>query len=327
MHLLNKNMFANLGSSGGPFPLLSMIVINFNGRKYLGDIFDDCIESIRNSDYRNFEVLIVDNGSSDNSIQHIEEKFSHDARIKIIALQNNLGTTGAKNAGIKASKGKYVLLLNNDIYLNKETIRKMVQVLESNSSIGILGCKLVYPTGEIQSIGEFFSDKDSLLQAIYPTLFQKKKCRELNKSREGELNYVDYVIGAALMTRKKLVTTIKLYDDDYFMYSEELDLAYRVKKLGYKVACLTSDRIIHHENATAKHFSEWKRDLVCRNILLFFKKNYYGIKFAYALFTYLLRIPIHLLYSLLVRDRYPSEEAFSYIKAFTYVNKPALRPS
>lgn len=308
-------------------PIVSNIVINFNGRKYLGDVFDTCIDSILHNDYENFEVIIVDNNSSDNSINHIKEHFGHDSRIKIVALERNLGTTGAKNAGIKASEGKYVFLLNNDLYLKQETLSRMVNVLEDNPDIGILGCKLVYPNGKTQSTGELFSVKDSLLSAIYPTLFRRKKDYAIAKSSQGALNYIDYVIGAALMIRKALVEKISCYDEDYFMYTEEVDLAYRVKRVGYNVACLTDYEVVHYENATAKHFSSWRRDLLSRNQLLFIKKNFYGIKLASALMLNLIRIPIHFFYSILTRDKYPWEVAVSHIKAYRYVKQPAKRPS
>ena len=87
-----------------------LLIINFNGRKYLGEILDDCIRSILDNDYKKFEVLFIDNCSKDDSIDHIKNLFGYDKRVKIVRLNKNYGTTGAKNIGIKLSKGDFIYI-------------------------------------------------------------------------------------------------------------------------------------------------------------------------------------------------------------------------
>ena len=165
------------------------------------------------SDFYNFELIIVDNGSSDGSVEHLKSRFGHDSRLKIIALEENLGTTGGKNIGIKSSKGKYVFVLNNDLYLKKQTLTKMIKIMEENEDIGILSCKLITPKGELQSEGEFFTYKHSLLKAVTPTLLEKVNKNKIIKNRVDGLNHVDWMVGAALMLKKDLIIKLNLYDE------------------------------------------------------------------------------------------------------------------
>ncbi len=305
--------------------LVSIIVINFNGKKYLGNVLDDCISSILNNEYFNFEVLFIDNGSSDGSVEHIKHSFGHDDRIRIISLGKNHGTAKAKNEGIKASKGDIILLLNNDVILKKETLTEMVKVMKINPDIGILGCKLISPSGETQSEGESFSCFTSLLNIMYFSLWKRKNETKTNKL--GNLNMVEWVIGAAIMVRRNMITKLSLYDEDYFMYCEEEDLAYRAQKAGYKVACLTTCEVIHYEDATARHFSAWQRDLRARNDLLFIFKNYSQSKLARALLLCILKIFYLWVYNFVTFDKFGLREVSSNFKAFRYIKQYVKPPN
>jgi len=311
----------------GQFPLVSVVVINFNGRKYLGDILDNCIISILNNDYDNLELIIVDNGSSDGSVEYIESKFGYDGRVKIFSLKDNMGTAGGKNIGIYTSKGKYVFILNNDIVLKKKTLRKMVDIFENNDKIGVLGCVLITPDGDIQTEGEFFTKKISLLKILYPSLLDKVSKNRIIKNRKNNLNLVDWLVGAAVMLKKTVLMDINLYDEEYFMYSGEVDIAYRIKKSGYINACINDYNIIHYGNVTASHYSKWQRDLLARNSLMFLLKHHTGIKLAHSLLVYFIGIFRDLFYSLFSFDELEWRIALSKIKAFRYVKIPARAPS
>jgi len=302
-------------------PLISIIIINFNGLKYFGKILDDCISSILINEYSNIEIIFVDNGSSDSSREHIHNAFGYDERIRIVALDKNRGTVVAKKIGIRESKGDFVFLMNNDIILKKDTLTKMVEALKNNPDIGILGCKLVYPCGGIQSEGEPFDTAApvSLLHVISPSIWK----RRIKTLRRGDLNLVDWVYGAATMMRKN---SLNLYDEEYFMYNEEVDLAYKVKKIGYNVACLTACEAIHYRNATARHFSTWKRDLVARNELLFICKNFPPTQLAWSVVIFAISIIDGLLFSLLKLNKTQLLNNLSKIKAFFSVKKDAKSP-
>jgi GT2 family glycosyltransferase len=202
----------------------------------------------------------------------------------------------------------------------------MIDVLEKNPNIGILSARLVTPKGELQTEGNFFSYKTSLLGAVYPSLLDKQQSKKISENRVGKLNIIDWMTGAALMLRKDIVISVKMYDEDYFMYSEEVDLAYRVKQSGYKVACMNDYEIIHFGNVTASHFNDWRRNLMARNILLYFFKNFHGQKLALSLFNFVLSTLMRFVISIIRLDELEWKIAISQIKAFQYVNEPAKRP-
>jgi len=305
-------------------PLISILVINFNGRKYIGQVLDDCIRSILESEYPKFEVLFLDNGSKDDSIEHINHMFGHDDRLKILDLGRNYGTAGAKNIGIEASKGELIYLLNTDIYLKKDNLRIMSDIMSKHSDIGILGCKLVSPSGELQTEGESFSNRLSLIGSIFPSLYKKTYMRRIK--RRDNLNLVEWIVGGALMVRKNIAEYLDQYDEEYFMYSEEVDLAYKVRKLGYEIACINDHETIHYGKHTTKHFSGWQRDLEARNQLLFILKNFEKSELALSLSYLIVSIFFDFIISLVKFDELEYKKGLSKIRAFSYINKPPIVP-
>jgi len=309
----------------GDNPLVSVLVVNYNGKKYLGKILDDCISSVLTNDYKNFEIIFIDNGSSDSSVEHVKSLFGYDKRFKILALNKNYGTTGAKNRGIKYSNGEYIILLNTDIEFKRDTISKMIDVMEERRDIGIISCKLVSSNGNLQSEGESFSNVLSFIGSVYPEL--SRKIQRLKIVKEGNKNIVDWIPGAALMIRRNLIKKLNFYDEDYFMYSEEVDLAYRVIKSGNKIVCLNDCEVIHYGKLTSKHYSSWQRDLEARNQLLFVIKNFSNRQLALKILYYVMGIFSHFLISFIKNDELEWKIGLSKIKAFSYMRKPAQIPN
>lgn len=306
-------------------PLISILIVNFNGKKYLGEILDNCIKSIFNNDYENYEILFIDNGSIDDSVEHIKKLYGNDKRLRIIKLDKNCGTTGAKNIGVKLSKGELLYILNTDIYLRKETLKKMNEVMKNNPDVGILSCKLVRPNGQIQTEGESFYTNYSLLGTVLPSLNHRLYMQNIEK--RNNLNIVDWISGGALMIRKHLFNKVGPYDENYFMYSEEVDLSYKVNKLGYKVACITDYETLHYHKLTSKNFSKWQSDLVSRNQLLFMTNNFTGKRLALGLGFYFIGIFNKLASSLIKLDKMELKRGLSKIHAFAYVKKPPIIPT
>lgn len=306
-------------------PLVSIVIINYNGLKYLPNILIECLASILTNSYQNLEILFIDNGSTDNSINFIKNHFNNDRRIKIISLYKNYGTSKAKNIGIMRSKGELILFLNNDIILEKDTLKKMVYTMFNRPELGILGCKLILPSKAIQSEGELFPKFSTLnLSKKHPQVWRRKNIQNIKK---GEyLNIVDWVIGAVVLIKKETLLLLKSYDEDYYMLFEELDFAYRAKKAGYEVACMTNSSAIHYYEMTAKHFSEWKRKLYARNALLFIYKNYSNILFIRAITIYFISIFIKFLWGLIILNKYYINNGILLIKAFRYIKEPVCSP-
>ena len=115
-------------------PLVSLIVINYNGKSKLGSLLDKCLSSLLNTDYANFEILFVDNNSTDDSVEYVMKKFN-DPRIRIIRLEKNYGYAGAVNRALKHAKGEFIAVLNNDVIVNKDWLKHIITFLSSNCSV------------------------------------------------------------------------------------------------------------------------------------------------------------------------------------------------
>ena len=306
-------------------PLVSVVILNFNGKKYLGELLIDCIESVLNSDYPRVEVIIVDNGSTDGSVEYIKNRFKDNPKIRYKLLNKNYGVAKGNNEGIKTARGEIILLLNSDTIVPKETISTMVQTLLSNPSIGILGCRILNPDGTLQSEGGAFPTKKLwMLDLVYPPISSKVAMKDF-RFKDG-IKYVDWVMGAGWMIRKSVFDSIGLFDEDYWAYEGEIDLCYRARKAGYEVACCLKAPIFHYANMTARHFSKWQTDLRERNRLLFFIKNTSLITVLTIYCLNILHIIKCYLAFLIKKNSYSRQIAKSKLNAFSYVKRSVLPP-
>lgn len=263
---------------------LSIIIVSFNTKK----LTTECIESIlRNTKGLTYEIIIVDNASNDGSIDAIHDlKIKYPiSSLKLIENKKNLGFAKANNIGASKSKGKYFLFLNSDTLIKNNFLKSIVSWMEENKNVAVSTCALKNKDGSMQGSGGYFPTLfrvfswmffiedipflDKLIKPFHPIHSKSpiyKGLGQFKKRREQ-----DWVTGAFFLTRKKIFDRLKGFDVDYFMYTEEVDLCFRIKKLGYKIYYLPDWEIIHLGGASSsKEFpilSEYK------NIKLFYKKN------------------------------------------------------
>lgn len=255
---------------------LSIIIVSYNTR----DLTISCIRSILDSDMSglNYEIIVVDNASSDDSQKEIKKHF---LEIKLIESEVNLGYSKANNIGIKEAKGDFILLLNPDTVVEKDTIKTCFKYIKRNSNIGALGCKVVLPDGRL----------DKACKRSYPTpvnsffyfskidrLFPSSKligAYNLTYLPEDEVNDVECLVGAFMMIRKNVLNQVGLFDEDYFLYGEDIDLCYRMNKTGWRLVYYPVVQITHYKSASGlasknkeviKHFYN--------SMILFYNKNY-----------------------------------------------------
>lgn len=199
--------------------LVSIIIVNFNGRPYL----KKCFDSLHNGTYKNIEIIFVDNGSGDESIKFIKENYP---KTLIIDNKANLGLSIASNRGAERAGGKYLFFYNNDTISSPNLIETLVGKMESDSSIGICGCKTyTYDGRSLINIGvpcDIFG---------YPY-------------GKGNSFYVD----AAIFIRNNLFHKLGGFDEKMFLYGEDRDLCWRCWLYGYKVA-VVPDAIFYHNSA------------------------------------------------------------------------------
>ncbi|MEM5853679.1 MAG: glycosyltransferase family 2 protein [Candidatus Aenigmatarchaeota archaeon] len=217
------------------FPLVSVVILNYNGLKYLGDIIKECLDSVLNSNYPNLEIIFVDNGSIDGSVDFVAKNYP---KIKIIRNKTNLGFSEGFNAGIRASKGKYIALLSNDMAVDPNWLNPIIKIMESDKKVGLTGFKrLVLGTKNlIDGIGG-----DLYLCGRVKVIGGK----EIDKGQYDKIiENLDY-IGGAMVLRREALAKSGLFDSDYFIFWEDIDLCYRIRKHGYKVV-YTPHSIIYH---------------------------------------------------------------------------------
>lgn len=255
---------------------LSIIIVNYNTKDFLGR----CLESIiNNSGDANCEIIVVDNNSSDNSVSLVRKSFP---TVKLIENENNLGFGKACNQGIKASKGNYIILLNSDCEVLKNTlpdIGQMIKNFDRSKRIGIIGGKILNPDGTIQySYGKFPTVYSTILDGFKPP-----ERRKVQISGYETAHNVDWVTGAFMIINRELFNDIGYFDEKYFMYYEETDLCFRAKAHDWQIKYDPSPQVIHKTpHASKKENIPFFIQVEIRNShLYFFRKNRSYLSFLF----------------------------------------------
>jgi len=246
---------------------LSIIVINWNTKE---DLLH-CLESIfKMGTGIQREVIVVDNGSRDGSGVEVKKAFP---TVHLIQNDRNIGFAKATNQGFKNSSGRYVLLLNPDTQVKHGAIEQLVSFMDTHLEAGVAGAQLLNSDGSKQnSIANFPSlatelFNKSLLRWLFPKRFPGKE-KDYPEPIE-----VDSVIGACMMVRQEAIEQVGLLDEDYFLFLEETDWCYRMKKAGWKIYHVPQAEVYHFQGKSAE--GERKRAKVeyYRSRHHFFKKN------------------------------------------------------
>jgi GT2 family glycosyltransferase len=244
---------------------LSIIIVNWNTRDLLAKSLEAVYKTIHSCEY---EVFVVDNGSTDGSHQMVREKYPE---VLLIENQKNLGFAKANNQAIQQCKGKYVLLLNSDAFLSNGAVDQMMELAESNCQIGIIGACLVYQDGQLQishgQLPSFFSEFKSLVG-------YDKLHKLFRKSDQSSASFeTGFVSGACMLVRQSTLQQIGLLDESFFFFSEEIDLCYRAQKAGWKVFYSPSALVMHLEGGTSGMNAN-RILLLYRGKLRYFEKHY-----------------------------------------------------
>jgi len=245
---------------------LSIIIVNWNTR----DLLFGCLESLfRTPPAREFEVIVIDNASTDGSALLVRRKFP---QVKLFLNQSNKGFASASNQGLRKMRGKLALLLNPDTKILEISIDKMIEFMEAREDVGISGCKIINPDGSLEVSA--FPDPTLVHEIIsgfrsIPFLrkyIERYRIRYLSQSN-GAMK-VGWVTGACLMIRKETIEEIGYLDEKIFLYGEDVDWCLRARKKGWKVIYLPHIRIFHFGGASMQ------KDLA-RKIYSFYFKRFY----------------------------------------------------
>lgn len=218
---------------------LTIIIVNWNNKK----ILQDCLESIYNTQINySYEIIVVDNNSEDGSVEIIKNKF---VDVTLIENNKNYGFAKANNQAIKIAKTEHILLLNNDTVITQnDCFSNMVRFMQENSRVGVLGCKLLYSDGTLQSLGGKYPSAWEVFKNQILFIKTLKRFTK-NKKKDNVLKRVDCVSGACLLTRREVFEKVGMLKEDYFMYGEDIEFCYRVHKAGWEIGVLTDESIIH----------------------------------------------------------------------------------
>jgi len=307
---------------------VSIILVNYNTK----EITTSCIRSIfQNTKGIKFEIIVVDNNSSDGSVECLKREFN--GKIKLIESDVNLGFGGGANIGIKESTGKYMLLLNTDTVILDNTIKNMFDFMEGEESkdIAVIGVVLIDENGNaLQSYGEFLPFKVGINEFIFKAFLPKKLNRAILKNEKAEefktglfqnkrFVEVDYIIGADMFIRKDVIDEVGVFDERFFMYFEEADLQLRMKKRGYKIGLIKDGTIIHLESKSFK-VSNNKRTMKMVSFLRYLRKNF--------LIVYTFYKPFSLVYALMklfvdtIKRDYSVKENMIFLKSILSESYP-----
>ncbi len=252
---------------------LSIIIVNYNVKEFLQNLLYSIQKAAKNVSH---EVIIIDNASDDGSVEFIKEKFREAI---LVENKENVGFGRANNIGLRISKGNFILLLNPDTIVSEDTFLKVMDFCNKTPDAGLVGCKILNPDGTLQLAcrrgfpGPWTSFcKVSGLSTIFPNsrLFARYNLTYLN---EDETYEVDAVSGSFMMLRREVYDKIGGFDEDFYMYGEDLDLCYRIQKVGYKVFYFHETQIIHYKGESTRRSSIDETKYFYDAMHLFVKKH------------------------------------------------------
>lgn len=243
-------------------PLVSVVVVNFNGLAFLRQ----CLSALMEQTYHSLEVIFVDNGSKDGSVEYVKRDFPI---VTVIENDKNLGFAKANNIGIMASKGDLVATLNNDTEAMPEWIGSLVKAMLSDPQAGMCASRMLFmkDRGMVNSTGICVSRSGACWD------------RGMFEPDVGQYDAPEEVFGpcaGAALYRRSMLDRIGLFDEDFFAYMEDADLAFRGRVAGWKCLYVPSAVVYHYGSATAGYMSDFSIYYGNRNIVWSAVKNFPG---------------------------------------------------
>jgi len=261
-------------------PLLSVVIINYNGKYYV----DSSVKSVFASYTRRVEVIVVDNGSTDGSVPLLERHYGREKdKFTIVALDKNCGPSKARNEGAKVARGEYIGFLDNDTVVEKEWANPAIKAFEKDSRLGIVQCKLLLAGDHkiIDYVGEYLGQNGFLVQVA--------RGGEIDRGQYDKPIEILAAKSAGMFIRRKTFNLIGGFDDSYFIYVEETDLGWRNWLAGYK-AVFIPQSVVYHEFGTSSILLGQSK--VSFNAKFHGTKNYLQTLFKNLGFTNLIKIYI-----------------------------------
>jgi len=249
---------------------VSVIIVNYKTSLLLVDAINSVFDKTEGI---SFEVIVVDNHSQDDSEQLVRERYGD--RVIYLSLPKNIGFGRANNEGVRIAKGRNILFLNPDTLLINNAIEILSGCLDNHPDTGAVGGNLYSPYGKpnVSFNRVFPSVFDETDQAMFRLLSRLRFGRNGLFNYTGRLLEVGFIVGADLMVPRKLLEKVGAFDPDFFMYYEETELCWRIRKAGYRIVCEPKASIVHIEGKSfTQSYDREMRSLVSRRI--YFRKTH-----------------------------------------------------
>ena len=256
-------------------PLVFVIIVNWNGKA----VTIDCLDSLSHLTYRNTTVVVVDNGSTDGSVNAIRERFP---RVVILEMKQNLRFAGGTNAGVRYGLehgGEMFLLLNNDTTVDPEFLSPLVSRLGSQTRTGLVAPKIYYhdePNRLWFAGGEI---------SMWTGTMRHSGIRELDNGQHDASRDIEFASGCCMLVKREVIEQVGLLDESYSIYTEDADLCMRVRQNGYTIAYEPRSKIWHKLSSSSGHLSWFKMKHKFFSNLRFFARYaswYHWLVFPWA---------------------------------------------
>jgi GT2 family glycosyltransferase len=264
---------------------LSVIIVSWNVRELLAR----CLASLRAAGIGSWEIIVVDNASSDGSAAMVRQHFP---QVRLIANDSNLGFAHGNNQGIAASQGRYVLLLNPDTEVVGEAVATLLTFLDAHPDVGVVGPQLRYPDGSIQPSRRRFPTlatafvESTVLQPLFAGSSLLRRYYVADRPDDVTQD-VDWLVGACLLVRREAIAQAGPLDEGFFMYAEELDWCRRIKQAGWRIVYLPAAQVIHYEGKSSEQ-NLAARDIRFHSSKVRYFRQHHGARQAELLRLFLL---------------------------------------
>jgi GT2 family glycosyltransferase len=268
--------------------LVSIIIINYNSFALTSDSIRSVIKQTNDVEY---EIILVDNASTECDAEIFLSEFP---KLKLIKSETNGGFSYGNNLGIEKARGEYVLLLNSDTIMREDSISKSVKYMEQKQEVAVLGCRMIFPNGDVQYSARRFKSISWELLDIFrfiPLLmsYEKRSKRLLGKYFRHDTDIeCDWVSGAFFLIPRKIIDQLqgKKLDERFFMYGEDQLWCEQIKKLGYKILFYSGTTIIHISSGS----TDMSKQLALRKIMMKHELEIVRLRKGEGLYYFLFKI-------------------------------------
>lgn len=256
--------------NGNKPPLVNIVILTFNQFGFIGE----CLEALKNCNYPNLRILLVDNNSNLDAYKKFREKYKNNKQTEFFRLNENKGFAGGCNYALRKIKSGYIVLLNDDVIVTKNWLQPIIKYMESNPDVG--ACQPKIKSNRDKTYFEYAGAAGGFMD-VYGFPFARGRVFFVSEKDKGQYDSVADLVwcsGACMVTKYEVIKKVGIFDEIFFIYGEEADLCWRMNFYGYRLTFLPSSIVYHHGSGTMSKFQFKKTYLHHRNGLLLMLKNF-----------------------------------------------------